>query len=220
MNFALLVQDEMRGFYRSKVMLFLWIGLPILTILFHFWSSLQGGALPLTALSAIITSSIGGTLASVMLAVSIINEKTQHVYDLFLVRPVRRWNIILSKFLAVYTCIAVASGLSLLLGLIIDYVNVGGLSDAILRDTLLSLATSLSMMAVSSSVGVLIGVVAPSVLVGVILVIYGGNQISALPIIPTILNISNATLFTIAFGVVISSIMLVFATFIFNRKQI
>jgi ABC-2 type transport system permease protein len=155
-----------------------------------------------------------------MLAVSIINEKTQHVYDLFLVRPVRRWNIILSKFLAVYTCIAVASGLSLLLGLIIDYVNVGGLSDAILRDTLLSLATSLSMMAVSSSIGVLIGVAAPSVLVGVILVIYGGNQISALPIIPTILNISNATLFTIAFGVVISSIMLVLATFIFNRKQI
>lgn len=220
MNFALLVQDEMRGFYRSKVMLFLWIGLPILTILFHFWSSLQGGELPLTALSAIITSSIGGTLASVMLAVSIINEKTQHVYDLFLVRPVRRWNIILSKFLAVYTCIAVASGLSLLLGLIIDYVNVGGLSDAILRDTLLSLATSLSMMAVSSSIGVLIGVAAPSVIVGVILVIYGGNQISALPIIPTILNISNATLFTIAFGVVISSIMLVLATFIFNRKQI
>lgn len=220
MNFALLVQDEMRGFYRSKVMLFLWIGLPILTILFHFWSSLQGGELPLTALSAIITSSIGGTLASVMLAVSIINEKTQHVYDLFLVRPVRRWNIILSKFLAVYTCIAVASGLSLLLGLIIDYVNVGGLSDAILRDTLLSLATSLSMMAVSSSIGVLIGVAAPSVIVGVILVIYGGNQISALPIIPTILNISNATLFTIVFGVVISSIMLVLATFIFNRKQI
>lgn len=220
MNFALLVQDEMRGFYRSKVMLFLWIGLPILTILFHFWSSLQGGELPLMALSAIITSSIGGTLASVMLVVSIINEKTQHVYDLFLVRPVRRWNIILSKFLAVYTCIAVASGLSLLLGLIIDYVNVGGLSDAILRDTLLSLTTSLSMMAVSSSIGVLIGVAAPSVLVGVILVIYGGNQISALPIIPTILNISNATLFTIAFGVVISSIMLVLATFIFNRKQI
>lgn len=220
MNFVLLVQDEMRGFYRSKVMLFLWIGLPILTILFHFWSSLQGGELPLTALSAIITSSIGGTLASVMLAVSIINEKTQHVYDLFLVRPVRRWNIILSKFLAVYTCIAVASGLSLLLGLIIDYVNVGVLSDAILRDTLLSLATSLSMMAVSSSIGVLIGVAAPSVLVGVILVIYGGNQISALPIIPAILNISNATLFIIAFGVVISSIMLVLATFIFNRKQI
>lgn len=219
MSFALLVKDEMRGFYKSKVMIFLWIGLPLLTILFHFWSSLQGGGIPFTALSAIITSSIGGTLASVMLVVSIINERTQHVYDLFLVRPVRRWNIILSKFLAVYACVAVASLLSLLLGLIID-VKVGGFSGTVLNDTILSLATSLSMMAVSSSTGILIGVVAPSVLVGVILVIYGGNQISALPIIPTILNISNATLFTVAFGAVTSSIILVVAIFLFNRKEL
>jgi ABC-2 type transport system permease protein len=220
MSFALLVKDEMRGFYKSKVMIFLWIGLPLLTILFHFWSSLQGGGLPFTALSAIITSSIGGTLASVMLAVSIINERIQHVYDLFLVRPVRRWNIIVSKFLAVYVCIAVASLLSLLLGLIIDYVNIGAVSETVLNDTALSLVTSLSMMAVSSSTGVLIGVAAPSVLVGVILVIYGGNQISALPMIPTILNISNPILFTVTFGAVTASIMLVLATFLFNRKQL
>jgi ABC-2 type transport system permease protein len=220
MSFALLVKDEMRGFYKSKVMIFLWIGLPLLTILFHFWSSLQGGELPFTALSAIITSSIGGTLASVMLTVSIINERIQHVYDLFLVRPVKRWNIIVSKFLAVYACIAVASLLSLLLGLIIDYVNIGEVSETVLNDTALSLVTSLSMMAVSSSTGVLIGVAAPSVLVGVILVIYGGNQVSALPMIPTILNISNAMLFTVTFGAVTASIMLVLATFLFNRKQL
>lgn len=127
MSFVLLVSDEIKGFYKSKVMIFLWIGLPFLTILIHFWSSLQGGGIPFTALSAIVTSSIGGTLASVMLAVSIINEKSQHVYDLFLVRPVRRWNIILSKFLAVYVCITVASLLSLLLGVLIDYANIGNI---------------------------------------------------------------------------------------------
>jgi ABC-2 type transport system permease protein len=220
MSFALLVKDELKGFYKSKVMIFLWIGLPLMTILFHFWSSLQEGGLRFTALSAIITSSIGGTLASVMLAVSIINEKIQHVYDLFLVRPVRRWNIILSKFLAVYACIAIASLLSLLLGLTVDYVNVGGVSGTVLNDTALSLATSLSMMAVSSSAGVLIGVAAPSVLVGIILVIYGGNQISALPIIPTILNISNATLFTVTMGAAITGIMLALATLLFNKKQL
>lgn len=219
MSFELLLKDEMRGFYKSKVMIFLWIGLPLMTLLFHFWSSLQGGTLPFTVLSAIITSSIGGTLASVMLAVSVINEKTQHVYDLFLVRPVRRRNIILSKFLAVYACIAVASLISLLLGLIIDYISIGGVSGAVLSDTAQSLATSLSMMAVSSSTGLLIGVAAPSVLVGVILVIYGGNQISALPVIPTILGISDATLFTVAFGAVTTSVMLVLATFLFNREQ-
>jgi len=220
MSLALLVKDELRGFYKSKVMIFLWIGLPFLTILFHFWSSLQGAGLPFTLLSAVVTSSIGGTLASVMLAVSIINEKTQHIYDLFLVRPVKRWNIILAKFLAVYACIAVASLLSLLLGMIIDYINVGGVSGTILNNTAQSLATSLSMMAVSSSTGVLIGVAAPSVLVGTILVIYGGNQISALPMIPTILNISDATLFTVTMGAVTASIMLVLATYLFNRKQL
>jgi ABC-2 type transport system permease protein len=76
------------------------------------------------------------------------------------------------------------------------------------------------MMAVSSSTGVLIGVAARSVLVGVILVIYGGNQISALPMIPTILGIANATAFTIAFGAVTASVMLALATFLFNRKQL
>jgi ABC-2 type transport system permease protein len=214
------VNDEIRGFYKSKVMIFLWIGLPFSTILFHFWSSLQGGGIPFTALSAIITSSIGGTLASVMLTVSIINEKTQHVYDLFLVRPVKRWNIILSKFLAVYICITVASLLSLLLGLLIDYANIGRVSGTILNDTALSLVTSFSMMAVSSSAGTLIGVIAPSVLVGVILVIYGGNQISGLSAIPTILNISNATVFTVTFGLITTCVMLVLATLLFNRKQL
>lgn len=220
MTFALLVKDELRGFYKSKVMIFLWIGLPLMTMLLHFWSSLQGAGIPFTLLSAIITSSIGGTLASVMLAVSIINEKTQHVYDLFLVRPVRRWNIILAKFLAVYSCVAVASLLALLLGLIIDYTNAGGVSGTVLSDSFQSLVTSLSMMAVSSSTGVLIGVAAPSVLVGVILVIYGGNQISALPMIPTILNISNATTFTVIMGAVTAVIMLALATYIFNKKQL
>lgn len=89
-----------------------------------------------------------------------------------------------------------------------------------MNDTALSLITSFSMMAVSSSAGVLIGVVAPSVLVGVILVIYGGNQISGLSAIPTILNISNATIFTVTFGVVTTCIMLVLATLLFNRKQL
>lgn len=89
-----------------------------------------------------------------------------------------------------------------------------------MNDTTLSLITSFSMMAVSSSAGVLIGVVAPSVLVGVILVIYSGNQISGLSAIPTILNISNATIFTVTFGVVTTCIMLVLATLLFNRKQL
>ena len=219
MSFLLLFKDELRGFYKSKVMIFLWIGLPLMTVLLHLWSPDTGEDIPFTALSAMIVSSVGGTLAAVMLTVSIINEKTRHVYDLFLIRPLKRWTLIISKYFAVYTCITIASFLALILGLAIDYFSMGGTPEAVLNDTGQSLAISLSMMAVSSSVGVLIGVAAPSVLVGAILVIYGGNQISAIPMLPNMLNIPNPVPFTIILGAVISCILLIIAAFLFTRKQ-
>jgi len=63
-------------------------------------------------------------------------------------------------------------------------------------------------MVASSSTGVFIGIAAPSVVAGVILVVYGGNQISALPMVPTILNTSNAAFFTVTMGAAITSITL------------
>ena len=79
MSFLLLFKDELRGFYKSKVMIFLWIGLPALAVLFHLWAPNTGPELPFTVISALLVSSIGGTLASAMLAVTIINEKTSRV---------------------------------------------------------------------------------------------------------------------------------------------
>ncbi len=220
MNFLLLFRDELRGFYKSKVMIFLWIGLPLMTIALHLWSPDTGEAIPFTALSAIVVSSLGGTLAAAMLTVSIINEKTRHVYDLFLIRPIKRWHLIISKFLAVYTCIAIASFLALTLGLVIDYLSIGAPSQALLSHTIQSLASSLSMMAISSSAGVLIGVATSSILVGVILVIYGANQISAVAtLLPNMLEMSNPVLFTIILGSVISCFFLVIAVFLFARKE-
>jgi len=220
MNFLLLFKDELKGFYKSKVMLFLWVGLPLMTLLLHSWSTDTGEDIPFTTLSAIIVSGLGGTLAAVMLTVSIINEKTRHVYELFLIRPLKRWNLIISKFLAVYTCIAIASFIALILGLAIDYFSMGGVPQVILNETLQSLATSLSMMAISSAAGILIGVAAPSVLLGAILVIYGGNQISAVAsLLPNMLHISHPVLFTIILGSVISCIFLVISVFLFARKQ-
>jgi len=215
----LLFKDEMNGFYKSKVMIFLWIGLPLMTVLLHLWSPNTGEEIPFTIFSTLLVSSIGGTLAAVMLTVSIVHEKSQHVYDLFLVRPLKRWNIVISKFFAVYTCIAIASILTVILGVAIDYFVMGGAPEAILNDAIQSLAVSLSMMAVSSSAGVLIGVVAPSVLVGVILMIYGGNQISVLPLLPNLLNISNPVPFTLVLGVVVSCVLLLIAVFLFSKKQ-
>jgi ABC-2 type transport system permease protein len=75
------------------------------------------------------------------------------------------------------------------------------------------------MIMVSSAAGVLIGVGSPSVLVGVILVIYGGNQISVIPLLPNVLTVPYPAFITILIGVVISCVLLGVAIFLFNKKQ-
>jgi ABC-2 type transport system permease protein len=219
MSFLLLFNDELLGFYKSKVMIFLWIGLPALALLFHLWAPNTGPQLSFTVISALLVSSIGGTLASAMLAVTIINEKNSRVYDLFLIRPLKRWNIILSKFFAVYLCLMIASTLALLIGMAIDTFSTGMPSGVVLNSALQSFALSLSMIMISSAAGVLIGIGSPSVLVGVILVIYGGNQISVIPLLPSVLTIPYSALITVLFGVAISCILLGIAIFVFNKKQ-
>jgi ABC-type transport system involved in multi-copper enzyme maturation permease subunit len=163
-------------------MIFLWVGLPVISLLFRFLSAGSSGQeLPFTLISSIVVSSIGGTLAAVMLAVFIINEKNRHVYDLFLIRPIRRQEIIVAKFLAVYVCVAIASAIAVLVGAVTDFVTTGALPVTVLSDVDQSLATTLSMITVSCGAGVLIGVISPSVLVGAILVIYGGTKSQSYP---------------------------------------
>jgi hypothetical protein len=75
------------------------------------------------------------------------------------------------------------------------------------------------MVAVSCSAGVLIGIGSPSVLVGAILVIYGGNQISVIPLVPTMLNLPEATLFTVVLAAAVAACLLAGAVALFERKQ-
>lgn len=220
MPLGLLFKDELRGFYKSKVMIFLWVGLPVIALLFRFLSAGSSGQeLAFTLISSIVVSSIGGTLAAVMLAVFIINEKNRHVYDLFLIRPIKRQELMVSKFLAVYVCVAIASAIAVLVGAAADAVTTGALPLTVLSDAAQSLATSLSMIAVSCGAGVLIGVISPSVLVGAILVIYGGNQISVIPLIPQLMNLPNAAVSTIAIAFAFAAVLLALAAELFNRKQ-
>jgi hypothetical protein len=108
-----------------------------------------------------------------------------------------------------------------------DWVTTGAISQAVLSSTGESLAVSLSMIAVSCSAGVFIGLVAPSILVGAIIVLYGGNSLSVIPLIPTILadvdpNIFgavDATIFTIVSSCIITLALLAVAIMAFNRKQ-
>jgi ABC-2 type transport system permease protein len=221
MNLPLLFRDELKGFYKSKVMIALWVGLPVIAILFRLVSfSTTGEDVPFTAVSSLVVASIGGTLAAVMLSVFIINEKNRHVYELFLIRPIKRWEIILAKFLAIYLCVAIASLIAVATGIAVDYATAGVPSTALLSSAGESLVISLSSIAISCSIGVLIGIASPSVLVGAILVIYGGNQISAIiSLMPIYINIPYIYAVTAAIATSVTIAMLAVSILIFNRKQ-
>jgi ABC-2 type transport system permease protein len=218
-NLILLYTDELKGFYKSKVMIALWLGLPLLSLLLHFWAPEIEGEMPLTTFTALIVSSISGTLASAMLGVSIIHEKSRHVYDLFLIRPIKRRDIVLAKFLAVYTCIAIASGLAIATGLFVDYWTMGEIPKTLVDNTLESFAASLSMTGIASAAGVLIGVISSSVLLGVILVIYGGNQIVGLGMLPFLINVSGRGVLTMIWGGILTAVLLFGAVLVFDRRQ-
>jgi ABC-2 type transport system permease protein len=216
----ILFMDELRGFYKSKVMIILWVGLPLLAIIFRFIQEYSTGQTSsFTVISSLVVSSVAGTLSAVMLSVSIINEKNRHVYELFLIRPVKRSYILLGKFLSVYSCVAVACIVAIFVGVATDWINTGVLATSVVNNMGESLAISLSMIAVACSVGVLIGIASPSVLIGAILVIYGGNQLSVIPVIPTLLNTSYATVYTVGIATLVTLVLLLAAVVLFDRKQ-
>ncbi len=219
MSLKILFVDELKGFYKSKVMIVLWLGLPLISLLFRYITP-EIEEFPFSSVVAIILSSIGGTLASAMLSTSIANEKIRHVYDLFLIRPVKRVNILLAKYFSVYLCLIIATGISLTLGLILDQIFIGSLPEYVLNQTLESLTISLAAMAISCSIGIFFGVIVSSVPVATILSVYIGNQISAISILPTIfLDFIDPIIFSLLVGGIAAVIMLTVSSILFTRKQ-
>jgi len=219
MSLKILFLDELKGFYKSKVMIVLWVGLPLLSLLFHYITpNIEG--VPFSSIVAIILSSIGGTLAAAMLSTSIASEKIRHVYDLFLIRPVKRTNILLAKFFSVYLCLIIATSISLTLGLILDQIFIGNLPEYVLNQIIESLIISMAAMAISCSIGIFFGVVVSSVCVATILSVYIGNQISAISILPTLfLDFINPIIFSLLVGCIAAVIMLTVSSILFSRKQ-
>jgi ABC-2 type transport system permease protein len=219
-SLRLLFADELKGFSRSRVMLVLWVGMPVLALLLHALQPDLQGQMSLTVFSMLVVSTMASTIAAAMLSVGIIHERSRGVYTLFLVRPVRRRSILLAKFFAVFTCVAVASFITLAAGFLFDSLRGGEPDAAMLRELGKSAATGFASIAIASSAAVLIGVLAPSVVVGVILVIYGANQLSALGYVPVLLNLQPAWLFAVGIGGVASILLLSLSVVIFNRKQL
>ena len=217
MSLPLLFADELRGFFRSRVMLFLWVGMPVLALVVHLYAQ-DLKEMPVSTLTALLVSSLSGTLASAMLVVSILSERERHVFDLFVVRPVKRRDILLSKFLAVYVCVVAAAMIAVGVGAVIDHFDASVPMDVVLEGVADSLVVTFAMLAVTAAAGVLIGIAAPSMLVGVILVIYGGNQISGVVGIVGI-YLGSAVL-TVALGFALAGVLLAVAARVFDRKQL
>jgi len=219
MKFLIIFSDEFHGFFKSKVMFVLWIGLPMITILMHFFQP-DMAEFPFSILVSIVLSAIGGTIASAMIGTSLTSEINQKVYDLFLIRPVKRITLLFAKFCAVYLCLVIAVLISLILGLLIDYCTMGGLSNTFMRTLFESLATSLAAIAISCSIGLLFGVTVSSVPVTAILSVYVGNQLSALSILPALLvDIINPLALAAIIGIIIPTILIIISSIIFIRKD-
>ncbi len=218
MSLAILFKDELTGFYKSKVMLFLLVGLPVISLLLYALSPDTGG-IPVSVFIALIVSSVGGALASIMLVVTIINEKERGVYDLFVIRPIKRWHIIISKFMAVFLCLAIAGIVSIVAGVLVDAAIEGAISSTLLQGLGDSIIITLCMISIACSASVLIGVMAPSILIGVIAVLYGANQLAALVVLPVFLAHSPIYI-AVMVAVGISFVLLALALYLFNRKQL
>jgi len=220
MTLRLLYRDELSGFYKSNVMIILWIGLPFLAIFSYLFFPSLDDQTSITYITSSIISSIGGWLATMMLAIHIIHEKSHHVYELFLIRPVRRSHIILSKYFAVLSCVASASLLALLVGFVLDCFVLEKFSNTPFIDTLRSFVIGLAIISIECAAGAFVGVIVSSVLVGVILIVITHNIASLTIIIPIITKTSNVILISILSGIILSFIFLFMAIEIFRNKEL
>ena len=220
MSLRVMYADELTGFYKSRVMLVMWVGMPVIALVVHALQPDLKGQMSLTVFSTLLISTMSSTIAAVMLSVGIIHEKTRGVYALFLVRPVRRRSILLGKFFAVFTCILVASLLTLGVGMLYDFLKGSAPGAFVLREVGISAATSLASIAIASAAGILIGVLATSVLVGVIFVIYGANQLSVLGFLPVLLNLQPPWVFSLVIGTTLCVVLMFLSILIFNRRQV
>lgn len=220
MNLSLLIKDEFKGFYKSKVMLVLWIGMPLISLLIHYLQPDTEG-IPISIFVGIMVSSLSGTLASVMLSTTIVSEKDRHVYDLFLIRPVKRWNLMFAKLIAVYLCLMIAIFLSVLVGLLLDLIKFDIPIETLLDGIWDSLAISLSAMAIACSISVLIGILVNSTMVAAILAIYIGNQLSLVAILPGIFfeNINTIT-YALIVGLILTILVNTATALVLQRKSL
>ena len=220
MKLGLLYKDELIGFFKSKLTIFLWIGMPLLVIIVYLIQPQMEG-MGFTSLAAMLMASLGGSVSGVLLSVTVRSELNAKVFDLFLVRPVKRQEIILAKFLALLTCMAGAVIFSLVLGISVDAIKNGAAPNALLAPIADTIVLTMSAIAISAALGLLFGLLINSVPASAIISFYLCNQISGV-----ILSISilvklpmDIKLFSGLSSLALTAILLIVSILIFNRKR-
>ncbi len=192
----LLLRDEMVGFARSRVMLVLWIVLPLVTTVGYLLlpdravdSLMPGRQMGATDFMTMMISSVAGTVAALLVGVDIVSERNRKVYDLLVIRPIRREVILWAKFIAVTVCVSVACIVALALGLTVDAVRGAPVGGATIVAALDGLGSLVAVIALSAAVGVFFGVISRSILVAVILILYLGQNLAIVPMLPVYLGV-------------------------------
>ena len=117
--------------------------------------------------------------------------------------------------------VATACVVSLLLGLAVDLVRGVPVTAEILLSLLHGLATATAVIALSAAVGALFGVLARSVLVAVLLVLYVGQNVAIVPMLPTYFGLLPDQFWIfIALSAVLVALLLWLAGVAFRRAQL
>jgi ABC-type transport system involved in multi-copper enzyme maturation permease subunit len=222
-----MLRDELIGFAKSKVMIVLWVVLPLLAMAGYLLlpdeiTNARGlGGLSATAFVGFLMSSVAGTVAALMVAVDIVSERNRKVYELFVIRPIRREVIIWAKFLAVFACVTVACLVSLGLGIAVDAVRGNAPHGDEVYDIVKSVLSLVGVVAMSCSVGVVFGVMSRTILVAVILILYVGQNLTIVPMLPVYLGwLPDKFWLVMLITAVLTGLMVAAASVMFRRAEL
>ncbi|MBV1857315.1 MAG: ABC transporter permease [Nannocystaceae bacterium] len=224
-NLKLLTRDELLGFAKSKVMLVLWIGLPVLALLVFVLPILLGqesadSGRSMAALVALLVSSLAGTVSAIMVAVDIGSERKSGVYQLLVIRPLPRDAILWAKYIAVFTCVTLACVVALATGVFVDLIRGTPLPAEAWNHLARSLLSTAGVIAISTAIGVFVGSVTTSTLVAVIVVLYAGQNLAVIPMIPNYFGLEEY-FWPFMGGTVVLALGVMFAaTLLFRRVEL
>ncbi len=193
----ILVRDEFVGYAKSKVMLVLWFLMPAISIIAYLAlpavltaRASDGFTITATMAMSAITSGLSGTLAGIMVAVDIVSERNRKVYELFVIRPMRRETIMWSKFLSVLACVSIACIIAVTAGLVVDVLRDAAPDAAMLYDVVKAFAQLTCVVALSAATGVFFGVLSRgSIVAAVLLVVNLVGFFQYLPLLPGIFGV-------------------------------